>query len=93
MKLVWKFPLDPAYASPYEVRMPKGADMLTAAMQGDTLCVWAMVDPQAETVTRRFWVIGTGMSIGTGPFEQPNMRYVGTALENFLVWHVFVEVE
>lgn len=81
---IWKYVLSPGMP----VRMPRGATVLHAAGQGDDLCVWALVDPQAPTEERRFDVYGTGHPC---PAPEALGRYVGTAHLNdgALVFHVF----
>ena len=71
-----------------DVRMPRFARPLHAGEQGGNLCVWAMVDPTREAVTRRFRVCGTG-----NPCPDDASRYVGTATVGPFVWHVFDEGE
>lgn len=55
---IWKFPL--AITDQQEVRMPLGAVPLSVAMQGDVLCLWCAVAPDAEQVNRLVFVHGTG---------------------------------
>jgi hypothetical protein len=55
---IWKFQIPLEEKS--EVEMPKDAEVLAVQMQGSQLCVWAAVDPNAEKVKRRFYVVGTG---------------------------------
>lgn len=85
MTTVWKYPIEVKLRQ--RVRMPKGAKILTAQMQGEVLCLWAMVDPaELETVERKIEVLGTGHAASDGP-----ATYLGTAQHPFgnLVWHVF----
>lgn len=70
------------------LKMPRGAELLHVEDQ-DTqiaglLCLWARVDPYAETVERLIIVRGTGHEVGQEP-------HVGTVLTKggMLVWHVF----
>ena len=59
-KTIWKFPLD--VTDETECVMPVGSELLTVQTQGDTLCVWALVDPdpKAKTESRSFRIFGTG---------------------------------
>ena len=86
-RAVWKFPLDELNADgEVAVSMPIGSEILTAREQGETLCVWARVDPdEKRTVKRRFVVCGTG-------HPAPFTDYVGTGMlfGGSLVLHVFV---
>ena len=73
MKTIWKFPiLEPHEYN--EIEMPEGADVLTVQMQGKTMCLWAIVDPEAPKVPRMFNVCGTGNSM----LEHVQRRYIGT---------------
>ena len=77
---VWKFPVCS------EVRMPKGAKLLTLQVQHGMPHLWAEVDPSAEEEKRRFAVVGTGSTL-------PEPRtYVGTYQNSPFIWHVY-EVE
>lgn len=39
--------------------LPQGAELLTVAFQGDSLCLWALVNPEAPIAQRDFRVAGT----------------------------------
>ena len=81
--VIWKFTLDTSGV----VMMPKGAKPISAREQGDALCVWAIVDPEAPKVSRRVYIIGTGHE-GANYGDLP---FLGTALlmGGRLVIHVF----
>ena len=55
------------------------------------ICVWAIVDPEAEIDERVEYDI---LQIGTGwDFSQnelDNMEFIGTVKEGFYMWHIFV---
>jgi len=91
-KQVWKFELKPESGTPVvKTFMPPGSVILTAAAQGDSICVWAEVDlaktDDADEVF--FEVFGTGhdmhCDMGT------DRRYIGTAFLSGgkLVFHVY----
>lgn len=86
-RAVWKFTLDELNADgEVAVAMPMGAEVLTAREQGDTLCVWARVNPnETRIVKRMFTICGTG-------HPSPFSDYVGTGMlfGGTLVLHVFV---
>lgn len=86
MKTIWKFPLP--VTDFQKIEMPKGAEVLSAQVQGVSLCLWAMVDPEAETELRGFWIIGTGHPI---EHEKNLGRFIGTTqmYNGSLIWHVF----
>lgn len=70
------------------VEMPRDAQILTVQVQRGTVCLWALVDPDAALVTRRIRIAGTGHVI------EGAHTYIGTVQQmgGALVWHVF-EVE
>jgi hypothetical protein len=88
MKTIWKFPLE--VTDVQTVRMPRGARILCVQVQSGVPCLWAEVDPKAETELRTLRIYGTGHPMAEG--EQRN--YVGTfqLVGMGLVFHVY-EVE
>lgn len=82
-KAIWKFPLL-LIDAPQLVMMPEGAEILTAQMQGNSVCVWALVNTKAPTERRFFEIAGTGNRM-----PDANRRYVSTTQSGPLVWHVF----
>mgnify|MGYP000965629744 CR=1 FL=1 len=73
-----------------DLLMPKGAKILTVQVQGRSVCIWALVNPDNELESRRFLIAGTGHAI-EGSVD--NLLYIGTfqiTWEIFpLVFHVF----
>jgi hypothetical protein len=84
VKTVWKYAI-PVHDLP-TIRMQRGAQLLHVAPQGSELCVWALVDPQAQTEDVTLRILGTGH-----PATDKPGRYIGTAhmMGGALVWHVF----
>ena len=94
MKTIWKFPL--AIARTQRINMPEGAMSLHVAVQDTrepaangirhvkTLTLWALVEGTAEVEERAFTVVGTGHPV-------PDGGYIGSAMMDELVWHVFEE--
>ena len=84
MAMIYKYPLAPGHT---ELRMPKGAQVLTVQLQNGNPCMWVKVDPGAEQEDRAFDVYGTGHDMP----DDPRMIYVGTFQmdRGALVWHVF----
>lgn len=65
-RTIWKYPL--AITDTQNVMMPEGAEILSAQMQGDTLCLWALVNPDAPKLSslmkcwgRRMRILGSGV--------------------------------
>ena len=85
---IWKFPL--AITDRQTVTMPKGAQILSAQMQGTTLCLWALVDPAASRKDRTIEILGTG-----NPAPDAHRSYISTTqmAGGRLVWHVFEILE
>ena len=82
---IYKYPLD--VTDEQKVVMPKGARLLSVQEQDDAPCMWALVDPGAELVSRVITIHGTGTPLPTGDLG----NYVGTyqSHEQFFVGHVF----
>lgn len=58
MKTIWKFPL--ALADEIHLRMPQNAQILSVQVQDGIACLWALVDPEYELITRIVLIRGTG---------------------------------
>jgi hypothetical protein len=86
MKRIYKYPL--ALTDTQFVELPLGAEILTAQMQGDQLCLWAMVNtlPEAIKKNRRIEIIGTGNPVPTG-----DLKYISTfqMMGGGLIFHAF----
>ena len=82
MKSIWKYVLQPECT----IEMPGGAQVLAVREQGQDICLWALVDPSAEKVERRFVGFGTGHDV-----PDQSMAFLGTAhlAGGALVFHVF----
>ena len=82
---IWKFPITPEGIN--MIGMPKGAHILTIKRQLDTVCIWALVDPEAEKEIRGFRIYGTGHPIT----NNENLRYLDTFMiqNDKYVFHVF----
>lgn len=87
MKTIWKYNL--LRLGDQQIEMPKGAKPLSVAMQDGRLVLWSEVDTEqytTELVT--VYIIGTG-----NPMPERPLRFIGTAQDGLLVWHIFVEGE
>lgn len=87
MKTIYKYDL-PASEHEFSVSMPEGAQLLTAQIQRDVPCVWALVDTTKPVQERRFVVVGTGHELVGGSV---GLKYVGTFqhFDGRLVLHLF----
>ena len=87
MKRIWKFPFE--LKDEIELEMPAGAQVLTADMQGDTPCLWAIVEVtnvgSYVIDTREFHLFGTGHPMPSCP-----LKYVATfqMVGGSLIWHL-----
>jgi hypothetical protein len=79
---VWKFPL--RIEALQGVPMPEGAEILHVAEQTGLLCMWALVDPDAQYAVRTFAITGTGH------LAPDKATHVASAvMADSFVWHVF----
>lgn len=87
MRRVYKYQIT-LLADDFELDMPQGAVLLTFGAQNDCPCLWALVDPSAQTTVRRFRLAGTGHDLDYAP-EQ--LTFIGTTLlrNDRLVLHLF----
>lgn len=66
------------------LRLPRGAELLTAQVQDLRLCLWCIVDPSEEAEPRTFRIYGTGH-----PLPDDFGTYVASCQAGEFVWHVF----
>ena len=78
---IWKFGLEVTRVQ--ELEVPEVFRVLHVGNQGGSLCLWAEVDPQSATTKRTFRIIGTGHPVPVG------LEYIGSAVIDPFVWHVF----
>lgn len=87
---IWKFPLQ--ITDVQIVTLPVDSEILSVAMQGNVLCLWAMCDPDSRSHRREIEIIGTGNPIEDA-HRQFERRFIGTVLcPSGLVWHVFERI-
>lgn len=84
IKQIWKYKLDGLIS---QIQIPIEAKVLTVQTQNEQPHIWALVNPNNEMETRKFTVIGTGH-----PFDDTNMKYIGTFQDGPFVWHLFENV-
>jgi hypothetical protein len=81
MQCIWKGHL--GVSDPNQVvRMPRGAQIVHAAMQGKYVAIWFRCDPGQQPVERVFRVVATGQ-----PFDD-SLIYRGCCFDGAFVWHV-----
>lgn len=80
--VIWKFPVHD-YSALHV--LPRGAQVLSAGVQGDEIVVWILCDPSAPSVPR---LLGTCRTGGALPVDLD--LFIGTVrMDNGLVFHVF----
>ena len=79
MNAIWKFPLT---AEETEIEAPI-EHFLTVQMQGDTPCVWAIVNPDKTPRKYKVVIIGTGWECQ----RIDASKYIGTVQAGMYVWH------
>lgn len=73
-----------------DLLVPVGGRFLKVGTQRERVCVWVLVDTDAQCVLRKLRVFGTGHAI-----EAPDkLTYLGTTqqLDGAFIWHVFEEI-
>ena len=83
MKTIWKYHI--TYGQ-NEYEMPKDAKILSAQLQHNEFCVWALVDPEKEKEIRTIEIFGTGL-----PFNVSDGKYkfIDTIQHGWFVGHIF----
>jgi hypothetical protein len=84
---VWKYEL--AFEDEQVLTMPAGATPISVAIQGPRLCLWALVDAQAQGLTNIYVrILGTG---GPAVEDIADWNFIGTVLIDggVFVFHVF----
>lgn len=81
---IWKYPLE--ITDIQIVEMPSNAQILSAQMQGDALCLWVLVNMTDAIERRSIEIIGTG-----NPMAEYPRQFISTVQMHggALVWHVF----
>lgn len=81
-KTIWKFPIS---HHPLPTLIPEGGEILSAQDQSRTICVWALVDPEAALKPRDIRIFGTGSLLNV----PERAKFIGTVQQGPFVWHVF----
>jgi hypothetical protein len=83
--IVWKYVLK--ITDRQVLVMPDGAEILSVASQHGNLCLWAIVDEYKDKKERYIEIVGTGNPLRVNPgFDR---KFIGTAVVDPFVWHVF----
>ena len=92
MKMIWKYTLK--VTDSQGLVMPEGAELLSVGNQRGNLCLWALV-PVGKGAggeeCRWVEIHGTGNPIQTETGLE--RRFIGTAIIEPFVWHVFERIE
>lgn len=88
-KAIWKFKLK--VTDKQSVEMPKGAQILSALVQHEQLCIWALVNVDAEMESRTFEIFGTGNPVPDHVDAESNYKFIGTFMhyDGGFVGHIF----
>ena len=86
---IYKYPLEKI--GELVIAMPDSAQILTCQMQGNELCLWALVHELNRPEDRTLEVVPTGHTM---PFFEGQREYIGTVqmAGGALVYHVFEKV-
>jgi hypothetical protein len=85
MKTIWKFPFKTTDL--VSISMPEGAEILSVQTQYEQPCMWALVDPEAKKVTRKFETFGAG-----DPVNDPETKnFIATYQQKggAMIFHIF----
>lgn len=88
MKTIWKFQLKTEDIQ--TIIIPRNSKFLSVQMQNKIPCLWALVNPDEETIKRKIEIFGTGIPMDENPrtFIDTFQLYGGQ-----LVFHVFLQDE
>lgn len=84
MKTIWKYQLE--IVGEQSIQLPEGAEILSAQVQCESLCLWALVTPANPIQRRIIEIIGTGH-----PLDESERKYISTVQADGgdLVRHIF----
>lgn len=87
MRTIHKYEVVADIFAGFVIDMPIGAEPLSVQMQRGRPVLWALVNPEAPKVRRRFITVGTGHVFS----EHHDVTFVGTFQMNDgdLVFHLF----
>ena len=86
IKRIYKYTLN-SHIGIQRINMPCFADILDCQIQHGRICLWAVVDPDKDNLSRRFEVFGTGWDL---PYRfASRYNHLKTVQDGQFVWHVF----
>ncbi len=75
------------------IKIPKGAEILSVGVQKGEIMIWALVDVKEvaeELITRKFLVTGTGWDVSSFKEDkESDFIFIGTVFIDVYVFHVF----
>ena len=83
MKKIYKYEI----LTDGKLMLPNGAIVRKVAAKGESICLWAEVDPDRSTLERFFEVFGTGHEMPEG--MGIDRVYIDTVLMGPFVFHVY----
>jgi len=90
-RVIYKYTLHLADGDEHRIDMPKDAQILHIGVQGNDICIWAVVNPMPEVYNRRtFFIVGTGTPFSHDYVLTP---FIGTVQMGAYVWHIFERLD
>ena len=92
-KVIWKFDIGDFTNEDNIISLPKDTQILDIQLQYEVVCLWAVVDPTAETEKRHFILAMTGQDIEN--YSKETHKYIttlqidGGIFDEVLVVHIF----
>ena len=84
--VIYKYPLERLHLAETELSLPQSHNVLHVGMDSmENLCVWIELDKSTPYSPRKFLTTWTGQPIET----HVHRKYVGSAVDCVLVFHVF----
>lgn len=95
MNVIYKYPLIPLEVN--RIMLPEHHIILTVGFQGVNLFLWVVVDTDSIDSEQLFFPAGTGLELQNNFIIPADVhkktvtrpKYVGSAVSDVLVWHVF----
>lgn len=81
-EVIFKYPL--ILTSRQVLRVPIYSIDLSCQLQGDTLCLWMAVDPEAALIDYPVTIVGTGHEV-----PKDAGGYISTVQMGEFVWHIY----